>query len=80
MTVNEVKKAIANWPGIEIDGKIKARTVDFTDLARCKKTFLEVKFVRPPAPEVMAEITAFCKEAGVILSNHQVWFTPNTDD
>ncbi len=73
MTVNEVKKKLLAWPGVEI-GKLKAKTVDFTDLARCSKTFIEIRFAKRPNSEVVREMETFCKENGFILSNNQVWF------
>ncbi len=74
MTVNEVKKKLLAWPGVEIEGKLKAKTVDFTDLARCSKTFIEIKFAKRPNSEIVKEMGVFCKENGFILSNNQMWF------
>jgi len=74
MTVNEVKKRLMAWPGVEIEGKPKAKTVDFTDLMRCKQTFIEIWFAKRPDSEEVVRMETFCKENGFILSNNQVWF------
>lgn len=73
MTVNEVKKRLMAWPGVEIE-KPKARTVDFTDLARCKQTFIEITFIKRPNSGTVEEMETFCKENGFVFSNNQVWF------
>ena len=73
MTVNEAKKKLMAWPGVVIEGKLKAKTVDFTDLARCSKSFIEIGFAKRPNSEVVREMKTFCKENGFILSNNQVW-------
>jgi len=79
MTIPQLKKSILAWPGVEFHPtkKPKSYTVDFIDLARCKKTFLEVFFKTWPGKEKWDEMYSFCKEEGVILTNNQLWIGGN---
>lgn len=78
MLVNKVKKIIREWPGVEIQS-VKARTVAFTDLARCRKVFLEVTFAKEPDWGIYKEMKLFCVDAGMILSNNQMWVVEDKD-